>query len=239
MENSLYIGLSKQVALRRNVDIVANNIANMNTSGYRGQNLMFKEHISDPRGARFENSQVSTIGQYDNTEAGTMQATESPLDVAVDGPAFLGVVTPDGVSYTRSGSFKMDATGQLQTQAGFPVSSAGGGPITIPANAKSISITEEGFISTENGVVAQLMVQEFENPQMLTPAGNGLYTSEDPGIPAVKSRLMQGLLEGSNVKPIIEMTKMIDSSRSYISVTKMVDQEHNRIRDMIKKLSNS
>ena len=237
MENSIYIGLSKQVAIRENMAIIANNVANMNTTGYRGQNLLFKEYISDPRGAEHDISQVYSIGQYDNTEAGQTSFTGNPLDAAINGPGFFGAVTTEGIRYTRAGNFTMDETGLLMMPGGIPVASAGGGTITIPPDAQNISITEDGFIATDGGVIGQLMVQEFENPQLLTPEGNGLYKTDEAGIPAIESVVKQGMLEGSNVDAISEMTHLIDMSRSYISLTKVLDQEHDRIRDAIRKLS--
>lgn len=239
MENSIYIGLSKQVALRENMAIIANNVANMNTSGYRAQNILFKEYISDPNGAEHPISQVYNIGQYDNTESGSTEVTGNPLDLAINGPGFFGAVTNDGIRYTRAGNFTMDASGLLMMPGGVPVASAGGGTITIPAGTRDIGVTEDGFISADGGIIGQLMVQEFENPQSLTPEGNGLYRTTEDGIPAVRTVVKQGMLEGSNVNGVQEMTNLIDQSRSYVSLTKILDQEHERIRDSIRKLSGS
>ena len=182
MENTIYLALSRQVALRTNMDMIANNIANANTPGYRAQNLLFEEFIADPRGdftdrgAEDELSFVYNRGQYQSTEAGSLSFTENPLDVALEGPGFFGVQSNDGeILYTRAGQFQLDAQGTLVTPDGAPVASQGGGSIVIPPDSTEIKIDQRGFVSNQDGQLGQLMVVEFENIQALEPTGNNLY----------------------------------------------------------------
>jgi flagellar basal-body rod protein FlgF len=238
MENTLFIGLSRQMVLRTNMDIIANNVANMNTSGYRGQNLVFSEFLSKPKGGNDPLSFVQDKLQYQITEAGPVQVTGNPLNVALNGPGFMGVQGPGGTtSYTRAGDFQTDASGRLLTAAGFPVLDSGGGPITIPASATEINIDDKGAISDQNGQIGQLMLSEFDNIQALNPIGNGLYTANGGSRPATQTSVKQGALEGSNVKPVLEMTRMIDTLRTYQSTQQVLQTENERLRNAVRQLT--
>ena len=237
MENSLYIGLSKQVVLRENMNIIANNVANLNTPGFRGQNMVFSEYVEDPRYMKEDISLVLDYGQYQMTDPGSIKETGSPLDIALVGNGFLGIQTPDGVQYTRAGNLTMDAEGTLRNARGMAVAGAGGGEITIPTNAEYIAIDKQGIISTDQGQIGQLMVVEFNNTQELNPAGNGLYTTTAQAIPAEKTTVLQGKIEGSNVQAVVEMTRMIDVHREYQAVQNMMQSEHERLRSAAQKLA--
>lgn len=240
MENSIYIGLSRQMVLRTNMDIVANNIANMNTPGYRGQNLLFKEFVSDPRGTDYPISEVYDIGQYQATDPGAVEYTGNQFDVALTGPGFMGVVAADGkVAYTRAGQFSLAADGKLITPNGDPVADAGGAPITIPASATEINIDKNGVISSQDGQIGQLMVVEFDNIQQLDPMGNNLYRTTAPAMPALKTTVTQGSIEGSNVQPVVEMTRMIDTLRTFQSVQKVLETENERLQTLIQRMTRS
>jgi len=238
MENGIYIGLSRQVALRTNMDIIANNVANMNTPGYRGQNVVFKEYLSDPRGNDYPLSLVEDYGQYQDTVAGPVQLTNNPLDVSLVGPGFLGVTAPDGqIAYTRAGHFDLDAEGNLITAAGQKVASAGGGSITVPAQSSEIKIDNNGAISNEDGVFGQLMIVEFDDLQKLDPLGANMYRTDLAPKPATNTRVQQGMLEGSNVQPVVEMTRMIDTLRSFQNVQQILQTEHERLRTLIQRMT--
>lgn len=237
MENSLYVGLSSQIALESRMALIANNVANMNTPGYRGQNAVFKEYISDQKRMVEDVSLVYDYGQYEITDPGPIKVTGNALDVALVGPGFMGVQTPDGVQYTRAGNFSMNANGDLITATGQKVADQGGGTITIPAGAKEISIAENGVVSTDNGPVGTIMIAEFTDYQKLKPAGNGLYSTDEQAVPAAETRMLQGKVEGSNVQPIVEMSRMIDGLREYQSVQRMMQGEHERLRTMIQRMS--
>lgn len=237
MENSVYIGLSKQVVLRENMNIIAQNVANVNTPGYRGQNMLFTEYIEDPRYMKEDISMVLDYGQYQMTDPGSLKETGNPLDIALVGNGFLGIQTPNGVQYTRAGNLTMDSEGVLRNARGMAVASDGGGDIVIPRDAKEVSIDKKGIVSTEEGQIGQLMVVEFENYQELNPAGNGLYETTAAPIPAEKTAVLQGKLEGSNVQAVVEMTRMIDVLREYQAVQNMMQSEHERLRSSAQRLA--
>lgn len=238
MENSLYLGLSRQMTLRTNMSITANNIANMNTPGYRGQNMLFAEYLADPKGAEDELSFVYDRGQYQNNKAGPLQQTNNPLDMALVGPGFFGVEGPgEQPTYSRAGNFQIGINGTLQTSGGFDVLDEGGAPIQIPEDAREIKIDDYGVISTENGPIASIQLVEFENTQELDPMGNNLYTTDAAPIEATQTRTKQGYVEGSNVNPILEMTNMIEISRSFQSMQQAMSTENDRLRSAIAKLT--
>lgn len=238
MENSIYLGLSRQMTLRTNMEIVANNVANMNTPGFRGQNLIFSEFISDPKGADDPLSFVFDRGQYQITDPGPVQFTGNSLDIALEGPGFIGVQSPGGeIAYTRAGNFEMAPDGALITAAGFPVADAGGATITVPAGSTEIKIDDNGFVSNQDGQIGQIMIVEFENIQQLNPMGNNLYETDAATAPPEDTVVKQGHLEGSNVKPVVEMTRMIDTLRSFQSLQKVLQTENERLRDAIEQLT--
>lgn len=239
MENSLYIGLSGQLALQSKMDLIAQNVANINTPGYRGQNGVFEEYLDRPRGMRETMSMVWDYGQYQVTDPGPVKVTGGPLDVALVGPGFLGIQTPDGIQYTRAGNLSMDAEGKLINALGMTVAGGGGGAITIPKEAENIYIDRKGVVSSDDGVIGRLMIREFSSEQILEPAGNGLYKSSEQGTDPVNTAVIQGKLEGSNVQGVIEMTRMIDVSREYQMMQRVIQNEHDRIRGAIQKLSRS
>ena len=246
MENSIYIGLSKQVAVRNQMDLIANNIANMSTPGYRAQNMVFSEYINKSPAnpdvpVKDDISQVLDYGHYQNTEAGPMKQTGNPTDVALNGPGYFGVQTPEGVLYTRAGNFQLNVEGQLVTGTGDPVADQGGGEIVIPDDSTEIRIDRNGVIANQDGEIAQLMIVEFADEQLLEATGNGLYRAPEGAVNAEAENTvaMQGMLESSNVNPIIEMTRMIDVLRSYQKTQQMLSDEHDRQKDMIGRLSRS
>lgn len=236
MENSLYVGLSSQVALEGKMTLIANNVANINTPGYRGQNAVFEEFVSNQRRMKEDVSLVLDYGQYQITDPGPIKLTGNPLDVALIGPGFMGVQTPEGVQYTRAGNFSLNSVGEIVTSNGSKVADQGGGTISVPSDAKSISIDEKGVVSTDQGPVGTLMMVEFNNYQTMEPAGNGNYRTTEAAKPATETRMKQGSVEGSNVQAVVEMTRMIDVTREYQSTQKMMQTEHERMRTAIQKL---
>lgn len=225
--------------MRSQMDLIANNIANMNTPGYRAQNMVFLEYIADPKKIEDELSMVIDHGHYQDTRPGPMRRTGNPLDVALQGPGWFGVQRGDETMFTRAGNFQLNVNGEIVTGRGDLVAGEGGGPIIIPAGSKEIRIAEDGSVATEQGVVGRLMVMEFENQQDLEAVGDGLHRSPNEGQPATQSRVISGMVEGANVQPVVEMTRMIDVLRTYQSTQNMLRNEHDRQRTMIQRLSSS
>lgn len=246
MENPIYIGLSRQVALRAQMDVIANNVANMSTPGYRAQNMVFTEFVEKPNETKHDSlrgqdplSFVLDYGHYQVNEAGPMEFTGGMVDVALNGPGYIGIQPrgSDETLYTRAGNFQINVQGELVTSRGDLVMSEGGGPIVIPEDAGQIKIAEDGAIATEDGEVGRLMVVEFQDLQALEARGDGLYQTEQEAGEPTQTRVIQGMVEGSNVKPVMEMTRMIDVLRAYQSTQRLLQSEHDRQRTMIQRLS--
>ena len=238
MENTIYIGLSRLSALQSNMDMIANNIANINTTGYKAGKMVFAEYLDKPKTMNETMSMVEDYGNFRVKDNGPIKSTGNPLDVALEGNGYFGVQGPGGKTfYTRAGNFALDAEGTLVTQQGYKVMDAGGSTITIFGGSGDVLIDAQGNIATREGVVGSLMVQEFPNIEMLTPVGNTLYSSKDPGTPSEKTRVIQGSIEGSNTQGVLEMTDMIDVSRNYQAVSRILQNEHDRIRSTIRSLT--
>lgn len=238
MENTIFIALSRQTGLEQKMNVVANNIANVNTPGYRAQNMVFNEYLVKSDEKNKDIKQVLDYGSYMNTSQGSVSQTGNPLDVAIEGDAYFVVQTEQGPAYTRDGRFTLNINNELVNSAGFPVT-GGGGPIAIPQNAREIRIDESGVVSTEQGTVGQLDLVTFANQQELEALGNNVYTTGAAATPATDSRVIQGAYEKSNVQGVLEMTRMIETSRTYTSIARVLQNDHERQRSMIQKLSGS
>lgn len=238
MENTIYIGLSRLNALQENMNLIANNIANINTPGYKASKMVFSEYLDKPKGMKETLSMVEDYGNFHVKENGPIKSTGNPLDVALQGPGYFGVQGQGGKTfYTRAGNFALDVEGNVVTPQGYKVLDSGGAPITLPPGTQDIIIDRSGSISTKEGTIGQLMVQEFSNIDKLTAVGNTLYSSADAGTPSTTTQVVQGAIEGSNTQGVLEMTDMIDVSRSYQSVARMLQNEHDRVRGAIKTLT--
>lgn len=238
MENLSYIGLSQQMALYHQMEVVANNIANMNTPGFKSQDVLFKEYLNNTSQKDEKISQVQDYGTYRDTKQGSLTQTSNKLDVAVQGDGYFVVQTAQGMRYTRNGSFSLDSNGNIVTQAGDQVQSASGGPITIPQGTAQITIMKDGEVATELGTIGSIKLVKFADEQALVATGGGLYDAQGaPEQPISNPQMLQGFLESSNVQPITEMNKMIQISRMYQAVQHMLLTDHDDARTMIQKLT--
>ncbi|MCF8478338.1 MAG: flagellar basal-body rod protein FlgF [Pseudolabrys sp.] len=251
MQNALLIGLSRQVALGRELDVVANNIANINTSGFKADGAVFEEFIGNKArsgGLSQRDSQVSFVrdrATWIDMSQGTIERTNNPLDIAIAGKGFLAVQTPRGERYTRNGALQVNAQGELVTSEGYQVL-GDSGPITLQPKDRDISISKDGSISVREGDDAgaeaqrgKLRMVGFDKPSQLQKDGASTFAMRD-GVNIVEdteSRFVQGSVEKSNVRAVIEMTRMIEVTRSYTQVATMLSQQSDLQRTAIGKLS--
>lgn len=239
MENSIYVALSRQMALQRQLDVVSNNIANMNTTGYKGQRMLFTEFLEKP-GMHEKVSFVQDRAVVRDLAVGNSIQTGNSLDLALTGRGYFTVDTASGPRYTRAGNFRLNDQRQIVDGGGLPVLSTTGQPLTIPPNTADIKVSGDGTVATELGPVGKLNVVTFKNEQFMTEVGAGLYVSDEEPQPApTDTKVAQGLLENSNVRPVVEMTQMIEIQRQYSSAQRMVENEHERMRTMIQRLGRS
>lgn len=238
MNNTLLIGLSNQMALRRSMDIIANNIANVSTNAFRRETVLFEEYLKTPENAPPRTEPLAMVldsGVFRDDTEGAVQATGAPLDVAIRGRGYLAVETAEGVRYTRNGHLALDETGRIVTGSGEPVLGEGG-PITIQGAAGSVTIAGDGTVSAGEQVVGRLKVVTFENEAALTKAGGTLYDAGDQREIPSQASLAQGFLEGSNVKPIVEMTLMIEVMRAYEATSNALQGVEEASRRAVQKL---
>jgi flagellar basal-body rod protein FlgF len=240
MENSLYIALSQQMALRRQLEVTANNVANMNTAGYKGEEMLFLDYLMRPDQPSVGRDQsvlmVTDEAVVRNQAAGRLEMTENPLDVGIVGDGYLVVQTPGGQRYSRNGHLALDAAGQIVDINGLPVLDTGSAPIEIPEGTQDITIGRNGTISADGNIVGQLNLVTFEDPNSLKLEGGSLLTSEAQPQPAADTELVQGMVEGSNIEPVVEMTQMIDILRKYQAAQELINTEHDRERNAIQTL---
>lgn len=253
MDNSLAIGLSTQQLLRKRMDVTANNLANMNTTGFKVEHLINHE-ISDRPARAVENPKDITFSQgwqlQRDMNTGSIQQTGNALDVAIEGNGFFEVESANGdVFYTRDGEFSMDVDGQLITRNGFLLRNEegiyegetlldAGAPITANPEGGDITITKDGTILQDGAELGKITLKTFEVPEALEKIGNNLYVpGEQEPIDAENVRLAQGFVESSNVSPIVEMTQMIEISRAYQSVAKLISNSNDMREQAISKLA--
>lgn len=251
MENAVLIGLSRQVALHRELEIVANNVANLNTTGFKSDGALFEQFMMPlARDQQFPGSDsrlsfVRDRATWLDTSQGPIQQTGNPLDVAIEGRGFLVVQTPRGERYTRNGALQINATGELVTSEGHRVIGESG-PITFQGTDHDITINADGSIRVREGSNAtadssrgKLRVVDFDKPQQLRKEGGSAFMAENGVQPRVstESRVVQGAVEKSNVQGVLEMTRLIEVSRSYSEVAAILQQQGDMRRDTISRLA--
>jgi flagellar basal-body rod protein FlgF len=225
MNNTSYIALSNQMALQLQMDVLANNVANASTPSYKAQSLLFSEYLSPQPGQPV--SFVVTPGTVRDTRQGPLTQTGNPLDIALEGNGYFAVQTPAGVQYTRNGHLQLDAQGELVTSQGYQVLTAAGQPITLPANSGAPTIGADGSVSTRQGSVGQIGIVTFDQPQALAAAEGGLYVTDQAPQPATNTKMSQGMIEESNVQPIIAMTRLMSASRAFGAAQDLVNMQSN------------
>ena len=241
IENAQLIGLSRQMALQRQMDVLANNLANINSTGFKAEAILFEEYIMPvaadrtfPSGSQ-QLSYVQDWATVHDLSAGAMTQTGNPLDLALSGEGFFAVEAPEGTRYTRNGAFEINSAGLLVTQNGFPVQSAGGNPITFAADETDIAITPEGVVTSSAGNKGTIRIVEFENAQELARTGDTMFAGGTP-LPATATRVVQGALERSNVSGVGEMTEMIRVTRAYSSLADLINKQDELRRSAIQRL---
>jgi flagellar basal-body rod protein FlgF len=241
MENAQLVGLSRQIVLQRELDLIANNVANVETNGFKAQALLAKEQRMAPAADldfRASDRPISFVlddaNRYD-LSAGQMITTGNDLDVAIDGKGWFAVQTAQGERYTRNGSFAIAADGTVVTRDGNPVLTEGG-PLVLQPNETRLSIAADGTISTSQGVRGKLRVVDFADVGSLKKVGETLFQGTNPQ-PATLPRLVQGQLEKSNVRAVEQISRLIEVGRSYEAVASWMSKADELRRNAIEKLA--
>jgi flagellar basal-body rod protein FlgF len=224
LDNSIYIALSRQMAAFRYMDGVANNIANANTTGFQAEKMLFDDYIVAD-GNRHTMAFTQDISTYRDSRAGAMKETGNPLDLAISGDGYFVLELPNGKqAYTRAGNFQLDGGGTLVTSEGVPVLDDGGQRILFNPEDKNISIGESGVILVNGEERGSINMVEFANRQELQQIGNTMLVTENQEpLPVTNSRMLQGVLEDSNVSAIREIVDMTKISRSSDNTAKFIE----------------
>ena len=237
MENGILVGLSAQTALRRQLEVVANNLANMNTTGFKREKMLFtpfipaQTTIAAMKGGRpvFVEDKATVF----DVSPGRLETTAAPLDLAMRSDGYFVVETPQGTRYTRDGQLHVNDQGQLVTAAGHAVMGSGDVPIALDPTSTQISVAADGTISSEIGDVGRLRIVRFADAGNLRSAGSGLWGSEEAPLDVERPEVVQGMLERSNVEPILELEQMIQVQRAYEQAKQLVEREDERIKKMV------
>lgn len=243
IENAQLISLSRQIALQRQMDVVANNVANINTTGFKAENILFEEYVMpvarDQDFPRLDQplSYVQDWATIHDLSGGAMVQTGNEFDVGLNGDGFFAVQTPAGDRWTRSGSFQLSNNGTLVDLNGNPVLGEGGAMQFGPEET-GVVIAADGSVSSSAGPKGKLRMVEFANPQELTRDGSNLFAGGTP-VAATNTRAMQGFVERSNVSGVSEMAEMIRVTRAYESAANLAQKQDDLRRSAIQRLGDA
>ncbi len=232
MLNGLYTTARGMTAIEKENNVLANNLANVNTAGFKSDQVIYQsfpeilmkrldqsgEHVIGAKGTGCKISET-----YTNYRPGHMEHTENPLDIAIMGEGFFAVESPEGVLYTRNGHFTLNQDGQMVTTEGYKLLGEYG---AIETNGNPVNIGEDGMIEVDGAVVDQLRLVNFDNLQQLEKIGNSFYRANDDVTEKSSSAtLQQGFIEHSNVNIILGMTQLITATRSYELSQKVIQSQ--------------
>ncbi|VAW00663.1 Flagellar basal-body rod protein FlgG [hydrothermal vent metagenome] len=230
MDTTLSIALSHQVARRRQMDLIANNIANMSTTAFKRENVMFGEYLREANGKSPKSlrqiSFVQDFGITRNMSDGKLETTGNKFDIALSGDGMFQVQKKNGdLAYTRNGHLALSDDYTLITSTGQAILDQGGKAIQLPPNTNDIEIASDGTISSRAvGIIAKINVVAFADNSKLKKIGDNMFNANSPTQPATDYTILQGVTESSNVQAIIEITRMIEVSRSYIKTAKLLEK---------------
>lgn len=236
MDNAGYATLTRQVGLDREMRAVANNLANMSTSGYRAEGVVFTEFIRALDKGRDSISMATARAGLTVEAQGALRSTGRLFDLAVEGPGYFRLATPQGDMLTRAGSFLRTEAGSLETHDGMALLDAAGAPVFVPPDTSEIAIAPDGTISAGGTPVGAIGLWQAAAPGDLTRQAGVRFTPDADPLPLAEGsgRIMQGYLEASNVSPVAEITRMIEVQRAYELGQGFLDREDERVRAVVR-----
>lgn len=242
MDNTLLVSLSHQLAAYRSMDVIANNLANVNTPAYKRESATFEEFVAQVAPAEGESGpqQVSFVkdaGTARDLTQGHAETSNAPFDLAINGKGYFTVQTAAGdTRYTRNGHFTLDGDGQLVTEDGEALQ-GDGGDITVSSDDGDIHIAEDGTVSGAKGQIGKVKLVDFADDSALTKQGSSLYSTDQSPQDVESPSIHQGMLESSNVQPVVEISHMIDVMRAYQATANLSQSQEDLMRNAIDKLS--
>lgn len=236
MDNAVYATLTRQSGLMREMQTVANNIANAATTGFRKEGVVFAEHVRGLGPDTPSLSMATASGRAIDLAQAPLTKTGAPFDLAIEGEGFFQIQTPTGIELTRAGGFTPTPEGTLITPDGFALLDEGGAPIVLPAGAHDIAVAADGTISSGGGPIARLGLVLPADPAELRHVAGTRFAFAGDVVPIGEGRIFQGFLEGSNVSPVHEVARMIEVQRAYELGQAFLEREDGRIRAVIQTL---
>ena len=236
MDSTLsYLALNRQIGLARELDVIANNVANLATTGYRREGLVFAEFV---RAAAPGDSisMADLAARFVAERPGEITLTGNPLDLAIEGPGFFTVRAGGEVLLTRAGNFQRSPEGLLVTADGAPVLDEAGGEIFLPSDAGAVTVARDGTISAGGAPLARLGLVTAA-PEALERVGAASFRPREAPVPVENPRILHGALEGSNVDPLAEIARLIAVTRAYERTRLVGDEADRRVRDVIDRLA--
>ena len=235
MDAAGYTTLTRQAGLMREMQVVANNIANISTNGFRREGVIFAEHVAALDGGPSLSMAHATGRMVDLGQAGLSQ-TGGTFDFAIQGDGFFLIDTPQGQQLTRAGSFTPSAEGELVTPDGFRLLDQGGAPVFVPPDAGKVAMGSDGTLSANGVPLAKIGLWQPVDPLQLQHQSGTMFASPSGVEPAAGGTVMQGYLEDSNVDAVSEIARMITVQRAYELGQTFLDREDARVRDVVQTL---
>jgi flagellar basal-body rod protein FlgF len=234
--------LSRLSAQQRAMDVTADNLANMSTPGYRGERMLFTDWLwrqqgtAAPKGDRML-AYTQDRATYREQAEGTVTQTGNPLDIAISGDGYFTVQTAQGTRLTRAGRFTLQADGTIADEAGNALLDTNSAPLKVAPTDTNLSISADGAISSQNGAIGKIAVVRPNDANRMTAEGGRLLRADVPTTPVAAPKLIQGAVEDSNVQPIAELVRMMDTERSFQFATQFIESEGQRHQTAIDKIA--
>lgn len=236
MDTAGYVVVSRQSGLWKEMQVVANNIANLSTKGFRGEGVIFAEMVEAVDAAGRSVAFTAARGRLTDFSQGGLTQTDAPFDLAIEGPGFFQVETPAGLRLTRAGNFMPGPDGELVNSRGHRLLDAGGAPVFVPPDAAEITIASDGTLSADGQPIGAIGRVEPADPMDLIREDGVLFRTEGDVLPVDEGTIVQGFLESANIDPVGEMARMIAVQRAYEMSQGLAEREDQRIRAAIRTL---
>ena len=236
MDNAVYATLTRQSGLLAEMRVVANNIANTATTGYRAEGVIFSEYIQALDGEAPSLSMATARVRETSLAQGGLTQTNGTFDLAIQGDGFFLVDTPQGQRLTRAGAFTPNENGDLVSPDGARVLDPGGAPVFVPTGAGQIAIAPDGTISAAGQPVGQIGMFLPADPNDLVRE-DGVRFRADAGVVPAEGRMLQGFVEESNVDAVMQITRMIEVQRAYELGQSFMEREDQRVRGLIQSIN--
>ncbi|MHC0051966.1 flagellar hook-basal body complex protein [Actibacterium sp. D379-3] len=236
MDNAGYTTLTRQTGLLREMQSVANNIANISTTGYRGEGVVFAEYVQITDGPGGSLSMATANVRKTDLQQGPLTQTGGTFDFAIEGPGFFLVETPQGDRLTRAGAFTPNEAGELATPDGHRLLDLGGAPIFVPPDADGVSLAADGTLSAGGRALSQVGLFQPADPADLTRETGTLFATRAGTEPVEEGVIVQGFLENSNVDAVSEVARMIEVQHAYQLGQSFLEREDERVRAVIRTL---